>query len=40
MSEDPKVFLENLQGVIGGFANVDKETLKAFGKRSHLRFLI
>jgi len=31
MLQDPKVFLESLQGALEGFAKVDKETLKAFG---------
>ena len=32
MLEDPKVFLESLQKSLEGYAKVDGETLKAFGK--------
>ncbi|OPL15267.1 MAG: hypothetical protein AVO39_02405 [delta proteobacterium MLS_D] len=31
MLEDPKVFLKHMEGALGGYAKVDKETLKAFG---------
>ncbi len=31
MLEDPKVFLQRLQGAIQEFSKVDRETLKAFG---------
>jgi AhpD family alkylhydroperoxidase len=31
MLEDPKLFLERMQGALGGFAKVDRETIKAFG---------
>jgi len=31
MVEDPKKFLEVLQGAIEGFSKVDQQTLKAFG---------
>jgi AhpD family alkylhydroperoxidase len=31
MLEDPKVFLKSMEKALGGYAKVDKETLRAFG---------